>query len=192
MTGTRTQMSRPARPTRRAAAACAAALLTVAVSACGNANPDEITWTKVKTQEIVEIDDSAGVYVTGSFTLGTGDVDSETKIDYKFARKVEGGGLRQQMVSDYYAKLEYTDADGLRHSTHGGYPGSEIVTIHQDVDRPSETPRVEVYECSTDGHFKGCVMPDGGDMSGASHRIDIHVPAGTVVDAKQMTENRSS
>lgn len=155
-------------------------LLLVAVlvglgNAFSPANPDEIRWKKVDTEHIVEIDDHAGIYVTGSLSLLGGEVESDAKIDYKYARKVKGGGLRQAMVSDLVGQ-QYG----------GTYGGAEQVTIYQDITEPGERPRIEVFECRPPGTH-GCVMPDGGDMDG-SYRVDIHVPKGGVIEAEDLTQ----
>lgn len=160
---------------RKASTVITAAALTVALSGCGTADPEDVEWTKVESQPIVAIDDSTGVYVTGSFSFfGGGDVESEAKIDYKYARKVKGGGLRQNMVSDLYASVY----------KHANYPGAKVVTIYQDVDSQRETARIEVYECGVDeGAFDDCAMPDGTPMGSQRYRVDIHVPKGSVVEA---------
>lgn len=159
---------------RRTAVTSAAAALALTASGCATADPEDVEWEKVKTQGIVAIDDSTGVYVTG----GLFKTESEQKIDYKFARAVEGGGLRQSMVSDLFesAPRGYN------------YPGASVVTIHQDVDGPEEKPRIEIYECTPPG-WKQCAMPDGSDMGDNSLRVDIHVPKGAVVEPDALTES---
>lgn len=171
-TSERAATSHPMRRTRRATAMVGAALLAATLGGCAAADPDDIEWEKVRTQGIVAIDDSTGIYVTGGFFTG---VDSEQKIDYKFARTVDGGGLRQSMVSDLYEDVP------LAHD----YPGAEVVTIHHDIDGTDEKPRIEVYECTPNSEFKDCAMPDGSDMHGR-FRVDIHVPKGAVVEADSL------
>lgn len=158
-----------------------------ALTACSEyAPPGEIEWEVVATAEIVAIDGSTGTYLSGS----TRNIESKTLIDYKYAYRLNSGGVRQAMVSTFWE--DNADWD---------YPGSEAVTIHQDIDkdRPDKA-RIEVLRCNPPekevdeddiltpvfGTHVKCTMPDGTPMASTEHRIDIHVPKGSIVDAKSL------
>lgn len=152
-----------------AAALTAFATLTGCVS---NADPSDVEWTLVAEGDIVSLGDNTSVYIEGHFGyLGGGHIESKQIIDYKYARVLNNGGFRQDLVSSTYERLvDYDD-----------YPGSEIVTIFQDAESDGEGARIEIYRCSSDIGF-ACVMPDGQPMGASRHRIDIHVPPGSVIE----------
>lgn len=186
-------MSRKNRLARTAAALLLCVPL-LALAACSeDAQPDKVEWEVVSATDIVAIDDSSDVYISGSMF----NVNSETIIDYKYARELSSGGVRQAMISDLWADNAEWD-----------YPGAEAVTIYQDIDKDStDKARIEVLKCDPpapeekDSIFKEgsvfgpavkCVMPDGTSMGSTKHRIDIHVPKGSVVNADSLAPKETT
>lgn len=166
----------------------------LALTACTeNAAPDEVDWEVVSTTEIVAIDDSSGIYVSGSMF----NTDSESVIDYKYAHELSSGGVRQAMISDLWETAAPGDWE---------YPGAKAVTIHQDIDEDStDKARIEVLKCSPPEPESEesdplkffapgiqCTMPDGTPMGSTKHRIDIHVPKGSVVDADSLAPKETT
>lgn len=181
-------MSRKNRLARTAAALLLCVPL-LALAACSeDAQPDKVEWEVVSATDIVAIDDNTGVYVSGSMHS----INSESVIDYKYAYELSSGGVRQAMVNDLWTDNAEWD-----------YPGAEAVTIYQDINKDStDKARIEVLKCDPpapeekDSIFKegsvfgpalNCVMPDGTSMGSTKHRIDIHVPKGSVVDSESLT-----
>lgn len=178
-------------PMKKTALLMVAPLL--ALTACTvDADPEDVDWEVVSSTDIVAIDDNTGAYISGSM-FG---IDSKTVIDYKYAKELSSGGVRQAMVSDLWK----SDAE------HGfEYPGAKAVTIYQDIDENNaDKARIEVLKCdppdapddSEEGEISPltpfttpiveCTMPDGSPMGSRQHRIDIHVPEGSVVDTESL------
>lgn len=146
------------------------------------AEPEDVTWELIAKGEIAALDDNTGVFISGHFTRYGGEIESENIIDYKYAYVLANGGVRQRMVSDLWNEL----------SPNWEYPGSHVVTIHQNVDTEEETPRIEVHRCTPPEATQplermACVMPDGGYMGDVSLRVDIFVPPGAVVDTDSLS-----
>ncbi|MCI4659653.1 hypothetical protein [Cryobacterium zhongshanensis] len=174
------------------AAVVAGALLVLLTGCTASAQPDEIAWELTLENPIVAIDDVSGVYVQGRMaTFGGGSVDSKGVIDYTYAYRTTDGGIRQGLISNLYEKLGFATE----------YPGSKVVTIYQDVTKDNGVPRLEIYHCSpkppsdTDPlgdvlfdifSLKTCVLPDGSNMGTSTYRVDLHVPAGAVVNTDSL------
>ena len=176
------------RNVRRKIAAMLLFIPLFALTGCvDEAEPDEVEWKAIETIEIVEIDDQAGIYISGTRYS----TESEPVIDYKYAYELPSGGVRQAMVSDLWESHDSYD-----------YPGSDAVTIYHDIDEDAgDKARIEVLMCTPtssgdeplDQFFTvNCVMPDGTKMGGSQHRIDIHVPKGSIADADSQTPKSNS
>ena len=165
--------------TRITTIAALALALVAGLAGCRSAEPDEITWTLVAEGDIVAMDATTGVYVEGYVNTGliggVGGIRSRGVIDYKYARELDEGGFRQDLMSSTYERIADYDA----------YPGSNVVTIYQDAEPDGTSARIEIYRCELpdDWQVTECVMPDGQAMDSTRHRVAIHVPPGTVIQA---------
>lgn len=156
----------------------AIAVLTGCVSL--QPGPVEVEWDLVAKGDIIAMNSTTGVYVSGRMYYGGGGrVESRGVIDYQYARAVKTGGIREDLVSTTYNRFSsFTD-----------YPGSEVVTIFEDATTEGDGARIEVYECAANGTH--CTMPDGSRLRGRL-RVDVHVPAGSVVQTFDSDSSTSS
>lgn len=127
---------------------------------------DNQNWELIDTVELAAIDSSAGVYVEGSFSVtlgsGSGEIESEQAIDYKYAEVVnDEGGMQQRMLSNHHenvapvpdgfleAEEAFEEGTPIRAPRGDGeYPGADAVTIYQTPDE--DNPRIETYYCAAD------------------------------------------
>lgn len=173
--GAQTRTKRSHRQARTRVAALAASLAIV--TSCGTADPDAYTWTLVSQEPIIAMDATTGVYVEGHIGILGGKIESRGLIDYRYARELEDGGYRQELVSSVYERIPA--------AWEPVYPGADVVTIYQDAQPDGVDARIEIYECELPEEWTvgRCVMPDGADMDDAMHRVEIHVPPGAVIES---------
>lgn len=164
--------------------------------------PEDVAWQKVAVGDIVAVDSTTGVYINGYMRLtagtGGGRIDSEGVIDYRYARVLADGGIREDLVSTTYERF-----------TSNSYPGSRVVTIYQDAQPDGSDARIEIYKCAlpedlqaeneearkTQGPYfsdkhtlpSTCVTPAGDSLKYTELRVDVHVPPGAVVETFEGT-----
>ena len=138
------------------------------------ASYEDSRWTDVQSINLVELD--KGVYLRG--TNERSGLFS-TYHDYRYATVVSNGSTQTYGVS----KL-----DPLNYMTPEGH-----VSVYQDAEVGTDHgPRIIVSRC--DGTFKetgssdhrsSCRTKDGKQLGYWDHLVEVHVPAGSVVDVKE-------
>lgn len=135
---------------------------------------DDSRWTAIQSINLVELD--KGVYLRGA-TEKSGLFS--TYHDYRYATVVSNGSTQTYGVS----KL-----DPLNYMT-----PEEHVSVYQDAEVGTDHgPRIIVSRC--DGTFKAaessdhrssCRTKDGKQLGYWDHLVEVHVPAGSVIDVKE-------
>ena len=171
----------------------------IALSGCSTTiASDEIEWQTVAEGPIVVMEFSDGVYVSGYFHAGFygghGEIDSRGVIDYQYARQLEDGGIRKDLISTTYERFAA-----------GRYPRSRVVTIYQDAAPDGSDARIEIFKCALPEEleqenrdiweldpfgFSGgrhqlpdtCLTTGSDKLDRYELRVDIHVPPGSVVE----------
>ena len=164
--------TRPRTRTRRRTYLVLPLLLVTVLAGCAPASAADTEWSLIAEGDIVAIDSNTGVYVSGRIGMYRGSIDSSGVIDYQYARVLSTGGVREDLISSTYNRFEY----GTR-----TYPGSHVVTLFEDADADGSDARIEIFRCNGNGHQ--CTMPDGARMGESTLRVDVHVPAGSVVQS---------
>ncbi|WP_181273627.1 hypothetical protein [Brevibacterium oceani] len=172
--------------------------MTLVLTGCGSTlSPEDVAWDKIGEGPIVAMDSSAGVYVSGYMSSGMfgghGEIESEGVIDYKYARELDDGGVREDLVSTTYQRFSPSLGPN-----DGKYPGSRVVTIYQDAEPDGSDARIEIFECALPENVKAenekrapvdstylpdtCRTPSGTALDRYELRVDVHVPPGSVVE----------
>lgn len=135
---------------------------------------EDSRWTPIQSINLVELD--KGVYLRGA-TEKSGLFS--TYHDYRYATVVSNGSTQTYGVS----KL-----DPLNYMT-----PEEHVSVYQDAEVGTDHgPRIIVSRC--DGTFKvaessdhrsSCRTKDGKQLGYWDHLVEVHVPAGSVIDVKE-------
>lgn len=128
-------------------------------------------WKKINTTQITSVQDNSNMEIFGYWTSPK----SDTLIDFQYVEKTKDGGYKKKQLSKLYKQVTSYD-----------YPGSEEVTLYEDIDNKKES-RIEIYECqfkdkSIKSSFSNPTCPSISDDDNVTHKVSIYVPKGTVTN----------
>lgn len=150
------------------------------------ASIDDSAWETVEQVSLTEVEPGKGVYLHGSTWTSAGSELSE----YRYATVAKDGSVVVGNATDLYQRAAVGRV---------GLPSSRAV-IHQDV-KAGGKPVITVTRCKgrkskppagTERDQFGCTASDGGFVDPGGVRLDIHVPAGGVVDDKSVATGTSN
>lgn len=150
------------------------------------ASIDDSAWETVEQVSLTEVEPGKGVYLHGSTWTSAGSELSE----YRYATIAKDGSFVAGSATDLYQRAAVGRV---------GLPSSRAV-VHQDVAAGGK-PIITVTRCKgrkskppagTERDQFGCTASDGGFVDPGGVRLDIHVPAGSVVDDKSVAAGTST
>lgn len=150
------------------------------------ASIDDSAWETVEQVSLTEAEPGKGVYLHGSTWTSAGSELSE----YRYATVAKDGSVVAGSATDLYQGAAVGRV---------GLPSSRAV-VHQDVAAGGK-PVITVTRCKgrkskppagTERNQFGCTASDGGFVDPGGVRLDIHVPAGSVVDDKSVAAGARS
>ncbi len=150
------------------------------------ASIDDSAWETVEQVSLTEVEPGKGVYLHGSTWTSAGSELSE----YRYATIAKDGSVVAGSATDLYQKAAVGRV---------GLPSSRAV-VHEDVEAGGK-PVITVTRCKgrkskppagTERNQFGCTASDGGFVDPGGVRLDIHVPAGSVVDDKSVAAGTST
>lgn len=150
------------------------------------ASIDDSSWETVEQVSLAEVEPGKGVYLHGSTWTSAGSELSE----YRYATVAKDGSVVAGSATNLYQRAAVGRV---------GLPSSRAV-VHEDV-KAGGKPVITVTRCKgrkskppagTERNQFGCTASDGGFVDPGGVRLDIHVPAGSVVDDKSVATGTST